>query len=150
LTQNPDDPQSSCDVDLLTTKTSNTNTAEIAAAKNSIVLVNGSMEVFLSRKIQALSGIPADGCPGGGWNELIVPSPSPCTSGVAFGGTYILTRAAGTPGVRINPVAALHSDSLYNPPLLLPADGLGKVLDDNGLQGYDGLAMASCLLSRTA
>jgi L-ascorbate metabolism protein UlaG (beta-lactamase superfamily) len=37
-------------------------------------------------------------------------------------------------------VAAQHSDSLYNPVLLLQADKYGKVLDDNGLQGYDGLA----------
>jgi L-ascorbate metabolism protein UlaG (beta-lactamase superfamily) len=145
LTQNPDDPRSSCGVDLQSIPTRNTNTAEIAAVKNSAVLVNGSMEIFLSQKIQNIRGVPTDGCPGAGWNEVIVPASSPSTCGVSFGGTTILTRADGTPGVRINPVAAVHSDSLYNPLLLLPADGLGKVLDDNGLQGYDGLAMGFVL-----
>ena len=144
LTQNPDDPQSSCDDSPQTTPTGNTTTAEIAAAKNSVVLVNGSMEVFLSQKIQNISG-GVDGCPSAGWNEIVVPNPSPSTCGLAFGATRILTHAAGTPGVRINTVAALHSDSLYNPPLLVPADGLGKSLGDNGLQGYDGLAMGFVL-----
>lgn len=145
LTQNPDDPQSPCDDTLQTTRTGNTTTAEIAAFKNSAMLVNGSMTAFLSRKIQNILGVPADGCPGSGVgrfgdNETVVPLSSPCTLTAAFGSLVIFTRAAGAPGVRINTVAALHSDSLFNPLLLLPADGLGKVLDENGLQGYDGLA----------
>src|SRR5690242_11555650 len=40
LTQNPDDPAVACDDQPQTTSTSNTTTAEIAAAKNSAVLVN--------------------------------------------------------------------------------------------------------------
>jgi L-ascorbate metabolism protein UlaG (beta-lactamase superfamily) len=140
LTQNPDDPQSSCD-DPQTTRTGHTTTAEIAAAKNSAMLVNGSMEVFLSRKIENMLGVPAAGCPTPVVdNEIVVPVSSPCVVTAAFGSLKIFTRAAGAPGVRINTVAALHSDSLYNPILLMPADGLGKSMDDNGLQGYDGLA----------
>jgi L-ascorbate metabolism protein UlaG (beta-lactamase superfamily) len=145
LTQNPDDPQANCgDTPQGSTQTGNTNTAEIAAAKNSVVLVNGSMEVFLSQKIQNIFG-GVDGCPSAGWNEIVVPNPSPSTCALAFGSSRILTHAAGTPGVRINTVAALHSDSLYSPLLLVPADLLGKSLDDNGLQGYDGLAMGFVL-----
>jgi L-ascorbate metabolism protein UlaG (beta-lactamase superfamily) len=145
LTQNPDDPQSSCGGDLDSIQTSNTNTAEIAAVKNSLVLVGSSMEIFLARKIQNIRGASPDGCPTSGVgrfgdNEFVVPLSSPATCGVQFGGLSILTRAAGAPGVRINVVAALHNDSLYNPLLLLPADRLGMTLDDNGLQGYDGLA----------
>ena len=144
LTQNPDDPQSSCDHPQ-STRISNTNTAEIAAVKNSAMLVNGSMTAFLSRKIQNLIGVPADNCNTSGVGtfgnyETVVPLSLPCTKTAAFGSLFILTRTAGAPGVRINTVAALHSDSLYNPLLLFPADGYGKVLDDNGLQGYDGLA----------
>src|SRR5712691_9446541 len=39
LTQDPDDSESICGVDLQADRTGNTNTAEIAAAKNSAVLV---------------------------------------------------------------------------------------------------------------
>jgi L-ascorbate metabolism protein UlaG (beta-lactamase superfamily) len=140
LTQNPDDPQANCDnTPDGSTPTGNTNTAEIAIWKNSVVLANGSMEVFLGQKIQNAGGSPG-GCPTAGWNEIIVPASSPSTCAVAFGASSILTRTAGTPGVRISTVAALHSDSLYNPLLLLPTDALGQTLNDNGLQGYDGLA----------
>lgn len=153
LTQNPDDPQSACGITPQTTQTGNTTTAEIAAVKNSAVFVNGSMAIFLSRKIQNIRGVPTPSCPssqleGFGANETVVPLSSPCTQGLAFGSLRILTRVAGAPGVRINTVAALHSDSLFNPTLLFPAqsgspaddDRLGKLMDDNGLQGYDGLA----------
>ena len=145
LTQNPDDPQSSCDSPN-STQVSNTNTAEIAAAKNSVVAVNGSMGVFVDRKIQnILPGWQDNGCLDSGMGkngstELLVPQPSPCVITAAFGSLIALTRTAGAPGVRINTVAAQHSDSLYNPLLLFRSHGYGKVLDDNGLQGYDGLA----------
>jgi L-ascorbate metabolism protein UlaG (beta-lactamase superfamily) len=140
-TQNPDDAHANCDNTADgSIQTSNTNTAEIAVAKNAVVFGNGSMEAFISQKIQNINGVGADGCPVAGWNEVIVPAASPSTCGVAFGSTLILTQAASALGVRINTVAALHSDSLFNPVLLLPADRLGKTLDDNGLQAYDGLA----------
>ena len=145
LTQNPDDPQSSCD-NPQSIQTSNTTTAEIAAAKNSVVAVNGSMGVFVDRKIQnILRAWQDNGCPNSGVGkygnyEIVVPQSSPCGVTAAFGSLIFLTRTAGAPGVRINTVSAQHSDSLYNPLLLFPAHGYGKVLDDNGLQGYDGLA----------
>ena len=141
LTQNPDDPQANCDnTPDGSTQTSNTNTAEIAAVKNSVVLANGGIPAFLSQKLANI-GVPSDGCvPGLGRFETLVPSPSPCIEGATFGSTNILTRATGAPGVRINVVAAVHSDGLYNPPLLTPADGLGTALGDNGLAAYDGLA----------
>jgi L-ascorbate metabolism protein UlaG (beta-lactamase superfamily) len=145
LTQNPDDPKSSCD-NPQSAQVSNTTTAEIAAVKNSVVAVNGSMGTFLDRKIQnILPGWQDNGCTDTGMgknqsSELIVPQSSPCGITAAFGSLIALTRTAGAPGVRINTVAAQHSDSLYNPLLLFRAHGYGKVLDDNGLQGYDGLA----------
>src|SRR5262245_18790702 len=62
LTQNPDDPHATCEFDPGVSKqTHNTNTAEIAAAKNSVMAVNGSMTAFLSKKIQNMLGVPADG-----------------------------------------------------------------------------------------
>jgi L-ascorbate metabolism protein UlaG (beta-lactamase superfamily) len=147
LTQNPDDSQATCGLAPVTTKTGNTTTAEIAAFKNSAVLVNGSMAVFLSKKIESIRGVAPPSCPssdteGMGATETVVPVGSPCALGLAFGSLRILTRAAGAPGVRINMVGALHSDSLFNPVLLFtaPLGGKGGELDQNGLQGYDGLA----------
>ncbi len=144
LTQDPDDPEASCGVGLQTTQTGNTTTAEIAAAKNSAVLVNGTMAQFLNRKIENITGVPTPLCfptaiEGPGPNETVVPRSSACTGGLAFGSLRIVTRAAGTPGVRINIVPAQHGDGLFNPTLLLTAP-LGGYMDDSGLTGYAGLA----------
>src|SRR5215831_10692125 len=59
-TQNPDDPHANCDNTADgSIQTSNTNTAEIAVAKNAVVFGNGSMEVFISQKIQNVNGVGA-------------------------------------------------------------------------------------------
>src|SRR5215510_11525725 len=63
LTQDPDDPKAICGLTPQTTQTGNTTTAEIAAAKNSAVLVNGDMARFLSGKIENIRGVPTPGCP---------------------------------------------------------------------------------------
>ena len=144
LTQNPDDPAATCGDQPQTTADSNTTAAEIAAVKNSAVLVNGSMAQFLSRKIEHLRGTPTPACSplhvvGQGPDETVVPLTSPCAAGLAFGSTRVVTRASGSPGVRINMVAALHSDSLFNPKLLYTST-LGLEMDQDLLTGYDGLA----------
>ena len=160
LVQNPDDAKAVCDPipAPYTAKAPNTTTAEIAAAKNSAVLVNGSMAQFLSVKIQNLTGIPTDTCPplgvavGVGPDELVVPLARPCTGGLGFGSRIILTTASGAPGVAVNIVNALHSDSLFNPGLLFTAaappgqDTLGKTMADNGLTGFDGSAAGYVLM----
>lgn len=144
LTQNPDDPGATCTDALLTAKDPNTTAAEIAAVKNSAVLVNGSMAQFLSRKIENLRGVPTLACDpahvvGRGPDETVVPLAAPCAAGLGFGSARIVTHASGTPGVRINIVSALHSDSLFNPALLYTTP-LGAEMDKDLLTGYDGLA----------
>jgi len=144
LTQDPDNPAAPCVVPPQTAVTGNTTTAEIAAAKNSAVLVNGNMASFVARKIQNIRGIATPACypakiEGPGQNETIVPRSAPCTGALAFGSVRTVTRASGTPGVRINMVAAQHDDGMFNPPLLL-TDPLGTQLNENGLTVYDGLA----------
>jgi L-ascorbate metabolism protein UlaG (beta-lactamase superfamily) len=159
LTQNPDDPTVTCSDQPKTILTANTTAAEIAAAKTSAVLVNGSMAQFLSRKIGNMLGIATGAQPclpvhieGRGPDQTVVPSGAPCTVGLAFGSSRIVTRALGTPGVRINMVSALHSDSLFNPllfsgqsqtalnPLTDSPELLGLQMNSNLLTGYDGLA----------
>jgi hypothetical protein len=153
LVQDPNAPNAPCDPipAPFTASAPNTTTAEIAGAKNSAVLVNGSMAQFLTAKIQTVTGSAPDVCPpqgvaiGVGPDEIVVPLPRPCTEGLGFGSTIILTTASGTPGVRVNIVNALHSDSLFNPALLLNAQvdttpPLGKVMAAEGLTAFDGAA----------
>lgn len=144
LTQDPDDPKASCATSLQTSQTGDTTTAEIAAAKNSAVLVNGNMAEFLNGKIQDVRGAPTPVCfpariQGPGPNELVVPRDSPCTGGLGYGSNRIVTRASGAAGVRINIVPALHSDGVFNPRVLLKSS-LGENMADNRLTVYDGLA----------
>lgn len=154
LAQNPDDPNAVCDPipAPYTVPTANTTAAEIAAAKKSAVLVNGSMAQFLGLKIQTLTGNPTDTCPpqgvavGAGPDEIVVPLARPCTGGMGFGSRITLTTSSGTPGVRVDIVNALHSDSLFNPLLLFAAVPpgqtvqLGQLMAANGLTGFDGSA----------
>ena len=145
LIQNPDSPRASCaTAGLQTVPTGNTTTAEIAAAKNSAVLVNGSMAGFLGRKIQIIRGVATPACwpnrvVGPGPNELVVPRDSPCHGGLAYGTNRILTRSSGAAGVRINIVPALHSDAIFNPNLLLES-ALGGNMAEDSLTVYNGLA----------
>ncbi|HWC73520.1 MAG TPA: hypothetical protein VG454_06245, partial [Gemmatimonadales bacterium] len=75
---------------------------------------------------------------GTGPDEIVVPLAHPCTGGLGFGSSITLTTASGTPGVRVNIVNALHSDSLFNP--MLFTDPLAGYIADNGLTGFDGSA----------
>jgi L-ascorbate metabolism protein UlaG (beta-lactamase superfamily) len=103
------------------------------------------MAQFLAQRIQGLTGSLTDTCPpqgvavGAGPDEIVVPLARPCTEGLGFGSSITLTTSSGTPGVRINIVNALHSDSLFNPKLLFTAP-LGQYMTDNGLTGFDGSA----------
>ena len=143
LTQDPDNPSANC-FEPQTVLTGNTTTAEIAAAKNSAVLVNGSMAGFLGGKIQNIRGVSTPSCfpnriVNRGPNELVVPLGSPCTGGLAFGTNRVVTRSAGAAGVRINIVPALHSDAIFNPEALLTSS-LGGNMEDDNLTVYNGLA----------
>ena len=159
--QNPDDPNAQCGPipKPYTVSAPHTTTAEIAGAKNSAVLVNGSMAQFLAKKIRGLTGSMTDPSPpqgvaiGAGPDEIVVPLARPCTGGLGFGSSITLTTSSGTPGVRVNIVNALHSDSLFNPAVLVTAPdlltngpttvvptSLGNAMADNGLTAFDGSA----------
>ena len=143
LTSDPDAPTTGCGA-TTNVQTGNTTTAEIAAAKNSAVLVNGSMAGFLGGKIQNIRGVSTPTCfptriVGPGPNELVVPRDSPCHGGLAYGTNRILTRSSGAAGVRINIVPALHSDAIFNPNLLLES-ALGGNMAEDSLTVYNGLA----------
>jgi len=139
LNQDPDDPKATCGSSLPSTFTMNTNTAEIAAAKNSAVLVGPTMPLFLSRKIETIRRTPTPTCPGEGLdNEMTVPRASPCTVALPFGARRTVTRSAGAAGVRIAAVHAQHSDAVQN--TIIP-DPISTYVREAGLPVYGGLAI---------
>ena len=75
---------------------------------------------------------------------MVVPRSSPCTGALAFGTLRIVTRSAGTPGVRVNMVAAHHNDGIHNPMFLL-TDPLGGYYTSSGITTYGGLAVGYVL-----
>ncbi len=111
----------------------------IAANKNSAVIVSFIMANFLRLKIQTLRGSAVDPCPptffpsGGLGNEMTVPRTSPCTGWLGISGKRTVTMAAGTPGVQISLVPAVHDNSV-DPGLL--SDPLKTELQGNSLAKY--------------
>jgi L-ascorbate metabolism protein UlaG (beta-lactamase superfamily) len=144
LAQSPDDPSARCD-GMLTTDdaTPDSNTAEIAARKNSAVIVSADVSTFLNKKIALLlkmDTIPA--CSGG--NEVIVPRTElPCTSNIGFGAKRTLTMGAGQPGVRITAVHAEHGNGL-DPSLFMLDPGRAS-FEQNGLLAPMGPALGYVL-----
>jgi len=111
LDQDPNDPNSSCGGDLRTLSTlPDPNVAEIAARKNSAVLVSADVSTFLANKIASIRGVPTPSCSTG--NEVVVPRSEPCSSNIGFGAKRTVTMQSGTPGVQIAVVHAEHGNGL--------------------------------------
>jgi L-ascorbate metabolism protein UlaG (beta-lactamase superfamily) len=116
--------------------TPNSNTGEIAAAKNSAVLVGGELEGFLSARIASIRGAPTARCPATGLsNTLVVPRSEPCTGGLRHGGKRTVATSADGPGVQVAVVTAVHSNGL-GPDFL--SDPEKTELDRDGLTAYVG------------
>ena len=141
LNQDPNDPGADCHDNLLyTTPTFNTNAAEIAANKNSAVIVGNFMAAFLRGKIRAIREVVD--CPTAGLdNRIVVPRGSPCTSRLDHGAARVVARA-DMPGVRIAAVAALHTDEIRRN---LLTTSLSTPLGENNLFAYGGLALGYVL-----
>ena len=110
----------------------NSNFADIAAAKNSAVLVPGELSDFLARKIQNIKGVATAGCPAAGLNnELVVPRSSPCTATLRPGGSRTVRFNGASEGVKIITVPAFHSNGI--PASLIDSPGVAP-----GTTGYGG------------
>jgi len=142
LNQDPDDPAADCRFNTeYSTLTFNTNAAEIAAGKNSAVIVGRTMDAFLRGKIESLVGVAE--CPlQGPANQIVVPRSQPCTTRLAFGARRMVTNATGMPGVGVTAVAAQHADEIQR---YLLTDSLATPLGDNTLFAYSGLAIGYVL-----
>lgn len=116
----------------------NSNTAEIAAAKNSAVIVSNDMAAFLGKKIQNIRGVATSACPTAGLlRETTVPTPSPCVANLQLGGKRTIKSPGAANGVQIALVQADHSNSI--PRSLLMEPGKTNLAADN-LTAYVGHA----------
>ncbi|HUR00012.1 MAG TPA: MBL fold metallo-hydrolase [Gemmatimonadaceae bacterium] len=114
------------------------NTAEIAAAKNSAVVASNDMSVFLGRKIENIRGIPTGDCTTTALTrETTVPQSVPCRANLQLGGKRTLKFAGAREGVGISLVQADHSN---NVPRSLLTDGTKTNLAADALTAYVGHA----------
>lgn len=93
--------------------TPNSNTAEIAVAKNSAVMTSRPMATFLGKKIQSIRGAATPECPAvGAARVTTVPTSTPCLAGRPPGATWIFKVSGATKGVEVTPVRAEHDNSV--------------------------------------
>ena len=140
LAQDPDSPQALCapGPGFGTDATPHSNTAHIAAAKNSAVFAGAPLATFLGLRISQLLGTSTPGCPATGLtNELIVPRAVPCTGLINPGGKRTLRRASASRGVQVSAVTAEHPGELA-PGFL--TDPEKTDLASNGVSAYGGIA----------
>ena len=91
--------------------TPNSNTAEIAAAKNSAVMTSRPMATFLGKKIQSIRGVATPECPTFGRpRATTVPTSTPCLAGRPPGVTWIFKVSGASKGVEFTPVRAEHDN----------------------------------------
>jgi L-ascorbate metabolism protein UlaG (beta-lactamase superfamily) len=141
LDQDPDSPTALCafgpgfgsDV------TPFSNTALIAAQKNSALIAGSPLAAFLGLRIAQVLGKPATpACPASGLtNELIVPQAAPCTGLINPGGKRTLRSSSARAGVQVAAVTAEHPGEIA--PAFL-TDPLKTELASNGVSAYGGLA----------
>jgi L-ascorbate metabolism protein UlaG (beta-lactamase superfamily) len=116
----------------------NSNTAEIAAAKNSVVVVSNDMAAFLGNKIHNIRGIETTACPTAGLTrETTVPRSSPCVANLQLGGKRTVKFSGQANGAQIALVQADHSSTA---PRSLLTDPEKTNLAADNLTAYIGQA----------
>lgn len=107
----------------------NTTVAEIAAAKNSSLIMIRNMAFFLGRKIENIRGKPTGNCaePGG---AIAAVQAAPCIAPVELGGAKIVKAAGATNGVEITTVHAAHDSTLTRDML---TEGQRKLLEADNI-----------------
>jgi L-ascorbate metabolism protein UlaG (beta-lactamase superfamily) len=103
--------EGSCESPKLTSALPNSNTAEVAAAKNPSLIMIRNMAFFLQRKIQNITGKAPGTCaePGG---AIAAVQAAPCIAPVELGGTKTVKAAGAASGVEITTVFASHDSTL--------------------------------------
>lgn len=89
----------------------NPTTAEIAAAKNAAIVMNGEMAAFIGRKVQSIGGKPVSVCPQTD-GVTTVPVAEACRSTTHLGGQFIAKAQNAARGVEITVVFASHANNV--------------------------------------
>jgi len=127
-----------CDKPETVSAAPNSNTAEVAAAKNAALIVSNDMGAFLARKVQNIRGSETPLCPGSGLGrETTVPRPAPCVGNLQLGGKRTVKMSGQAAGVQIASVQADHSN---NAPRSLLTDAQRSSLAGDNLTAYVGHA----------
>ena len=90
---------------------SNSNTAEIAAAKNAVIAMTSDMGTFIARKVQTILGKPVGVCRQTA-NATTVPVDYPCRSNTHLGGVWTVKAPEAQRGVEIAIVFASHANNV--------------------------------------
>lgn len=89
----------------------NSTTAEIAAAKNAAIVMQGDMAPFIGRKVQNITGKPVNPCPQTD-GVTTVPVAATCRSVTHLGGTFVAKTASAAKGIEITIVYASHANNV--------------------------------------
>lgn len=122
----------------------NTNTVEIAAAKNSALVVIPPIDEFLSKRIQAIKGAGTAQCAESGLaRETTVPLSAPCRANLHIGGKRTFKFSGAARSVQIAMVRADHSNYVSRNLLSGPEK---TNLDADSLSAYVGNANGYVLI----
>lgn len=106
-----------------------TMAGEIAAARNSALVVMQQMGLFLGRKIETLRGKPTGACPEKA-GEVTAPLAAPCLATTHTGGTRKFRMPNAANAVEITMVTAAHDNTI---PRELLHEGTRKLLDADNM-----------------
>ena len=106
-------------------------TAEIAAAKNSAIMMVAPMGAFIARKIQNITGKPTGNCAEKG-GALNVPFAASCAANAQLGGMRVLKAPGAANGVEVTIVPASH-DSTVSRDLLTDPQKAALAADNTSL-----------------
>jgi len=86
-------------------------TAEIAAAKNTAIVMVAPLANFIARKVEAVRGKPTAACRMSS-EHLVAPFDAPCVASVQTGGTRTIKTSAATKAVEVTVVPAAHDSTV--------------------------------------
>jgi L-ascorbate metabolism protein UlaG (beta-lactamase superfamily) len=114
-----------CDNPELVSAAPNSTTAEIAAAKNSAIVMSTPMGAFIGKKIENIRTKPTAACPQTG-EDLVAPFAAPCLALANIGGSRTVRMGNAPRAVEITIVTATHDSTV---PRSLLTDPEKKNLD---------------------
>jgi L-ascorbate metabolism protein UlaG (beta-lactamase superfamily) len=89
----------------------NSTTAEIAAAKNAVILMVADMGTFIGKKVENIRGKPTGNCAHTG-GAISVPQPAPCLANAHLGGSHAVRASGAKQGVELTIIYASHASNV--------------------------------------